>query len=98
MKKHLIKFICFFTGADHRKFFPEKWDLSKVKVWKQYGGNDGFVIYYNSHDRFRRFVNGIDVEFYEDTFVVKRIVGWTHSGFCSIAMNKKALVDVFRKN
>ena len=41
-----IKSICFFTGADWRKFFPERWDLSKVKVWKEYGGNEGFVEYY----------------------------------------------------
>ena len=46
MKQIFIKSICFFTGADWRKFFPERWDLSKVIVGKQYGGNEGFVKYY----------------------------------------------------
>ena len=96
MKERTIKFICFFTGADWRKSFPERWDLSKVKVWNQYGGNEGFVKYYK-HKGYMRFVNGIEVVFYDDTFVVKKIVGWTRSGFCSIAMNKEALVKVFRK-
>lgn len=96
MKENLIKSICFFTGADWRKFFPERWDLSKVIVWKQYGGNEGFIDYYKGNERFSRFINGIDVFFYEDTFIVKRIVGWTNSGYASIAMNKDALKSAFK--
>jgi hypothetical protein len=96
MKECLIKFICFLTGADWRKSFPEKWDLSKVRVWKQYGGNEGFVDYYKSNNRFNRFVNGVDIQFYGDTFVVKRIVGWTRGGYASIAMNKEALIKAFK--
>ena len=96
MKEYLIRFICFLTGADWRRFFPEKWDLSKVKVWKEYGGNEGFVDYYNSYDRFRRFVNGVYIHFYEDSFVVKRIFGVTSSGYASIAMNKEAFIRAFK--
>lgn len=95
MKEIFIKFICFFTGADWRKSFPERWDLSKVKVWNEYGGNEGFVEYYK-HKGYMRFVNGIDVVFYDDTFVVKKIVGWTRSGFCNIAMNKEAMRKAFK--
>lgn len=96
MKERLIKFICFFTGADWRLFFPERWDLSKVKVFKQYGGNEGFGDYYKSYDRFRRFVNGVDVRFYDDTFIVKNIVGRTSSGCANIAINKDTLLKAFR--
>ena len=92
MKECLIKFTCFFTGADYRKFFPERWDLSKVEVRKEYGGNEGFVDYYKSNARLSRFVNGVYIHFYEDTFVVKRIFGVTSSGYASIAMNKEALI------
>jgi len=97
MKELIVKSICFLTGADWRKSFPERWDLSKVRVWDEYGGNDGFVDYYKSSNRFNRFVNGVDVQFYNDTFVVKVIVGWTRSGYASIAMNKEALIKPFKK-
>lgn len=96
MREILIKSICFFTGADWRKFFPERWDLSKVMVFKQYGGNEGFVKYYTNSHNYTKFVNGIDVVFYDDSFVVKKIVGWTRSGFCNIAMNKEAIRRAFK--
>lgn len=83
-------------GYDHRLWFSERWDLSKIIVWKEYGGNEGFVDYYKSYDRSRRFVNGIDIQFYDDTFVVKKIVGFTRSGYVSIAMNKEAFLKAFR--
>ena len=96
VKEMFIKSICFFTGADWRKFFPERWDLSKVKVWKEYGGNEGFVEYYTDARNYRRFVNGIDVIFYDSSFVVKNIVGWTSSGVCSIAINKEKFRRAFK--
>lgn len=96
MKELVIKSICLLTRADWRKSFPERWDLSKVRVWNEYGGNDGFVKYYRDSRSHRRFVNGIYVSFYNDSLVVKKIVGLTNSGFCSIAINKDALTRVFR--
>ena len=96
MKEYLIRFICFLTGADWRRFFPERWDLSKVEVRKEYGSNEGFVDYYKSNDRFSRFVNGVYIRFYDNTFVVKRIFGVTSSGYVSIAMNKEALIKAFK--
>ena len=96
MKQIFIKSICFFTGADWRKFFPERWDLSKVIVGKQYGGNEGFVEYYTDARNYRRFVHGIDVIFYGDSFVVKSIVGWTRGGLCSIAINKEEMIKVIK--
>jgi hypothetical protein len=30
-------------GYDHRLWFSERWDLSKIIVWKEYGGNEGFL-------------------------------------------------------
>lgn len=96
VKEIFIKSICFFTGADWRKSFPERWDLSKVRVWKEYGGNEGFVKYYADTRNYRKFVNGIEVIFYDDSFVVKKIVGWTSSGFCSIAINKEAMIKDFK--
>jgi hypothetical protein len=83
-------------GYDHRLWFPKRWDLSKIIVWKEYGGNEGFVDYYKSYNRSSRFVNGIDIQFYDDSFVVKTIVGFTRSGCASIAMNKEALLKAFR--
>jgi hypothetical protein len=97
MKELVIKSICLLTGADWRKSFPERWDLSKVRVWNEYGGNDGFVKYYTSKHFYKRFVNGIVVSFYDDSFVVKKIVGLTNGGFCSIALNKEALLKPFKR-
>lgn len=97
MKELIVKSICFLTGADWRKSFPERWDLSKVRVWDEYGGNDGFVEYYTSERFYRRFVNGVVVSFYDDSFMVKKIVGLTNSGFCSIALNKEALIKPFKR-
>lgn len=96
MKEALIKFVCFFTGVDWRKFFPERWDLSKIMIFNAYGGNEGFIKYYKDPRTYTRFVNGIDVVFYDNSFVVKKIVGWTRSGFCNIAMNKDAIKKAFR--
>jgi hypothetical protein len=97
MKEFLIKLICFFTGADWRKFFPERFDLSEVVIDNEYGGNHGFVKWYCDINRTRKFVNGICIDFYGDSFVVKRIHGLTASSFCLIAFNKKALVKAFRR-
>lgn len=97
MKEFLIKLICFFTGADWRKFFPERFDLSEVVVDREYGGNHEFVKWYSDINRTGKFVNGIFIDFYGDSFVVKRIHGLTASSFCLIASNKKALVKAFRR-
>jgi|GEM_PF-3734959 hypothetical protein len=96
MKLFLIKLLCFFSGCDWRLYYPDKWDLSRVRVWKEYGGNEGFISYYNSQDRIRKFSNGLFIEFYDDTFIVKRITGCTNSAFCSVAVNKKAFINAFR--
>lgn len=96
MKEILIKFICFFTGADWRKFFPERFDLSEVVVDKEYGGNQGFVKWYSDINRTRKFVNGIYIDFYGDSFIVKKIHGLTASSFCIIAFNKEALRKAFK--
>ena len=89
MKEFVIKTICFITGADWKIFFLERWDLSEVFVWKEYGGNGGLVLFLKDY-RSVIFSNGIDVRFYDSTFKVKSIVGYTRSGVCSIAVNKRA--------
>jgi hypothetical protein len=78
-------------GYDHRRWFPEKWDLSEVYVWKEYGGNANFIKYYKNPATSVRFCNGIDIRFYGNSFKVKAIVGYTYSGICSIAVNKTNL-------
>jgi hypothetical protein len=84
----------FIFGYDHRRWFPEKWDLSEVFIWKEYGKNEGFVRYYKSSDRYLKFVNGVDIKFYENTFKVKYIVGYTRTGICSIGVNKNRLMGL----
>jgi hypothetical protein len=92
MKYFLVKLLCFITGADWRTFYPEKWDLSKVHVFKEYGGNSGFVNFYNDHRNYRLFSNGIYIDFYDDSLVVRYIVGYTHSSVRSMAVNRRALL------
>jgi hypothetical protein len=87
MKEKLIKFICFFTGAEWRKFFPERWDLSKVVVLKEYGGNEGFVDFYKNIDNRHNFLY-IDFEFYVDSFVVKGVRFTTRNSYGTMTYSK----------
>lgn len=96
MKLSLAKVWEFIFGYDHRRWFPEKWDLSEVLVWKEYGGNEGFVNYYKNEGH-RKFVRGIDIYFYPNSFKVRSITGYTYSAICSIAINKKLIKEQFIK-
>lgn len=96
MKLFLAKVWEFIFGYDHRRWFPEKWDLSEVLVWKEYGGNEGFIDYYKNEGH-HKFIKGIDIDFYPNSFKVRSISGFTHSAICSIAINKKLLREQFTK-
>jgi len=91
------KVICFFTGDDWRRRHPELWDLSKVFIYKEYGGNDGFLEYFYSTNRITTFSNGVDVEFFSNSLIVKKITGCTNSSFCNLAIPKESFSSGLRK-
>lgn len=90
MKIFIAKVWEFIFGYDHRRWFPEKWDLSEVHVWKEYGGNEEFINFYKTRSG-QTFINGMDVNFYNNSFKIINIIGYSRSGICCVAINKKRL-------
>jgi hypothetical protein len=95
MKEYLIKLICFITGADWRLFFPERWDLSDMFFWKEYGSSEDFIRFYKSRECHIRFPNGLFITFHKDTFKVISVIGYTRGGVASVAINKYKLKKYF---